>query len=898
MTIAIIEQVDQQFVIVAEGTDLILPLVAQAQGYADDASGYVTDAAAQVALAVAQAELATTNGAAQVALAEAAADAAEAQAVLAQTAAVAAQSAISPVHYGSVMMPVENGESTLKSQRGMLYLSNSSQLTQSGATALWNGPSSFFIFWDAPIEALSELNRTPILVGNFNAGAFANNTIRLAYFPHGYFSAAERGKFRASMHTWQAESPSLPATAKGPFVPLLVTSADASTMALNVLDVATGTWHMGAPVARPASYPGIVLISHDFCVGDVRPTLWPIDYAGAAATYAARGAFSDLTIADKVMTTADIEAIVAGADPVAQAGGIANVRLYAPLAKNGAFSSEIQSNRTLTGHIIALGKILPGGTLRAQTAAKSLRFDDLPSPAHFGRGRYANVAIAQFTGPVVGLTGQAQMRFVHDGRVHKDWHDVAATIAAGKFNVPAAKIPCPCPERFQAQIRFSSDTTVVASTSMDCQAGPVVAIWGQSGTGYAVVQFGNGGGNGGTVPTTVAPEGDADLIVFAHKRVASNTFPSLTRTATRPGFLSSAGMTIANYIRAHSSEPHLIVVEAYVGTSKAATMNDLNTTRQWADTVARFSLTANRNPNGSFVVTGHYDGGWIRSDFSTDYANQITKAWLLGSATATIPQADIDHFVYDGTFSPDAPYVAAPAKRYGASNPTATDTGTSEMAARNAQRNGSHVYGYINGPEMTNFKSEGEPAEGTPSTVYVPVGHPRLADSEGDIRLATAIAEGAGMAVGWGSYGGPRSFVSARLGSAANKVIVTLGPPRRHPGLAGEQPINVPVGTKLLPAKPGGNLRWNFEARLTAAGSFAVTNVTAASTAIDTVAANEVELTLNANVILGETAVVFQPGYPGAYPGNIVTPDDWRAGSLTANGWPVATNGAVLLVTA
>jgi hypothetical protein len=158
------------------------------------------------------------------------------------------------------------------------------------------------------------------------------------------------------------------------------------------------------------------------------------------------------------------------------------------------------------------------------------------------------------------------------------------------------------------------------------------------------------------------------------------------------------------------------------------------------------------------------------------------RPFLTGEASNDIVLADIDHWLFDGDFSADAPVIIIPCNRasaVAAAGASATDAST-EANQRDQMRNWAHILNYTVGPEMTVHKLEGENAA---SGALVAATHWENNDYEGDIWAAVLFARTGRMALGEETYPGTVFFETISAGTAANKVKVRLGLPRLQPGL-------------------------------------------------------------------------------------------------------------------
>lgn len=799
--------------------------------------------------------------------------------------AASSNSAVVSPFFGAAQFPLENGEDIATDTVGEFRFSGSGNLAGAGTLALWYGPSTIFAIIDLPLTQYRGLNRTPCVLASTTATTLARS-IKLNFYSGQHSTTAKRNRFELYLKgenaggSWTMTSAALPTSAVGPFA-IKVWHDDANGR-FDIYDIGAGMWYTGTEVAKPGTWAGVQFLTNQLCVGGAGDYTFPKNStASPAGNCSLRGAICDVVFADVAMTDQDVEAIVAGVDPVARVGA-ANCRLHAPLVTaSGAVTTAITSTRAGVSMAIN-GSIEPGPLLRRQSTTRYLKLDHILWPGHFTRGPNESSAIATLTGDLGGVTGTMRAAIVaRGGGTIKGWHDVPCTVTNGTFTA-TVEIPRTGLTWFQILLHTSNDTDIVACTHSVCKAGATINVFGQSETVIATL---SADAIGADTALNVRPSGPTDLVSFATAVGLDNTF-FLTGTRYRPGLVGDQGMHIANKLVLAAREPVHVVVQAISGTSLAALMDDSAGGRSWTDVVGRAALTADRVASTPIRSTGHVIGGWeaFYGDIS-GVMEQVYRPFLTGTPSTALPVAKLNHWLFDGTFTPGGKVVVLPCNRVTNSATMATSDGGIEANQRDEMRNYAHILGFEIGPEMTTHKMQGENAAGG-----VPSGsvtHAEGSDWEGGVETADAFAEAILMAANCGSYAGPVFFESARRGAGSDKVIVTLGQHRRWPGEGLGNPLqgfSTTASTQssafhglLYTKKGGGDPGAGFEVAIDG-GSWSRTQVVRGRIVSD----SEVELTLAGPFTT--LLVRYASGGPGNYTTATISQENWRSGMLFHGG--------------
>lgn len=818
------------------------------------------------------------------------------------------------LHIGSIMMADENMEMPLLAKSSQLYVQGSEgdNGLVSPASPMMNAAGSIALLWDFPVEKYNVLNRNPVLFGTTNNPT--NRGFALEYVPlgnitnptHQYWTFGITGS-NGTAPQWSCESNrSIPPTVRR-IVPFIFIAA--GQMQLDVLDVDTGTWYAGAPVAAPAGWAGCERLTYPATIGGHRGSAsysFPVDFNGTGSNTpqqnpSARGSFADVVISDTTLSRADIEAIYLDGASVSETVGAANLRLHCPLASEGQKDLSVVSNQAglAAATVIEEGTTNAGPTMRPQ-GANYIVLDGIRYPGAIVLGDETWTA----RGRASGVSGQAQYRYVTRAGVSQTaWTDCAHTLVGSDLTLEIAPPPAGVTDQCQVQVRFSSDPALVATTHADVQGVAHIALWSQSEGVFATTQ---GSDTTGATTTDLQPlAANTNTVTFI------DTDGNARTSELRPRLIGEGATALANALRDAVQTPVVFAQHQKSGTSRRDLMDDSRTERLWADELAAHLFVLNRAANGAVPLTGHIDLCWEASDNVIPFGRLVLAPWLTGAAYPgeTYTYGAIDHYPLDGTFT-QAPYYVMPANRAteaNASSSTTSDAG-SEADQRDSARNWGHLLGYEIGPECTTHGMEGESGGVLPS---FPATHPLPGSLEGAAEMGVNTAETTKMILGAGAYRGAVFYEAIRAGSAPNKVIISLGSPRRFPGENLADPdvgydttgFTVPTDLALETKAVGGNARWGLEARIGASDAFSLLNVTAAEFIQDANGnVTECEVTLSANYVPGETAIRHRPGTTGSYRDTTVLQTDWRAGqhmfTIGSSRFEVAGSNQELLLAA
>lgn len=816
-------------------------------------------------------------------------------------------------NFGSVMFPFENGRTTDTAKNGQFLVNNfRTQASGPGSAApFWQGPYAAVAICDPHRARVDGQNFPPCIMGT--DANLADRSFVMNYSTNVVETTANRRTFafgvrgEAAPGTWLMRSAQIPLSARGPFA--VYAYNDDINGYIHVLDIPTGTWYDGAAVAKPASWAGVsaAAFTNNLVVGGTGQYTFPADNSASFQNALQwRGSIGDILFANDALSKADVESIVNGASPVTVATTAgATAYCHIPMTSGGALSTS--ANTTFTGiSLTQQGTVFPGGTLRRQSTANYITLDPINAGEHFPVAFGSTQARIRIKGKVGGLTGTLRWRLVRpNGNAITNWVDTGITPVAGAFDGHVTTTEFT--GKAQIQVAMSSDMTVIGSSHVDCQSGPVIEIHAQSEANFSLGDGRTAQGDATTLNPTISANGDTVLFGVLDGSVRS--------ALDQPGWLGNGSVALINYIRSKTGRSIMVRVNAVDGTSPLALMNDADTTRNWSDLVIARNFVQATGASGESVVTGHVVFGWEASLSPTNVMPVAYKPLLTGvgassgtyDRTSNIPTANVNRWLFDGSSSANAKVVITPCNR-ATTGTGATDTDASiEADQRDHFRNYSHLYNYEVGPEMTAHRMEGETAAGGLPTGSVTRPEPNVWEGgpEGGIVMAEAVLEAAGI----GTYPGPVFFESVVAGTAANKVKVRLGQPRPNPGQGlaegvtgyNTAPQSGSYTYALHVKKTGGNAGAGFEARIRpsggAFGAWSKANVTSGT--ITDAATGEVELTLSASLSAGDTVeILYLPGSTGRYAAGTITQENWRSGLLYFTGTtaPASLTGTADLI--
>lgn len=807
--------------------------------------------------------------------------------------------------FGSVMSPPENGVTASALTAGQVQLTGARTAltgTAGTAAALWGSAQSMYIELELDRDLVDGRNIRCAAVATIGGALNGGTTARafgLQYVSRTHATTAERGNWyfyirgeSAASAAWVIPVTTMPATARGPFIAL--PGNDGTNGSVSIYDVSTATWYDSAAVAKPAGFVGVPTITNEIVVLGDGSYVFPRDNSAARQNSNQWiGGFRNLIFANVAMTKAQALEIYNGGDPATVLGGASNLRLHVPGAVNGALSTTKSGTAAAGVTVTPQGALRAGPSMGRQSAANYVTINRMGSILGVNPAISVSAATAtvQLSGTAGGTaTGTLQVRQVGEsGKVYRDWTALTNTGTASNWQAVATLNYAP--ERCDILVRFSGAPTIIANTGFRHRVVPVIMRHGQSEEVLSTFEASSARALGSATSLNVPLNASGGRVSYG----AASWLGAYCRIQSEllAGYLGDEATVIANMVGADYAAH--IVVNAISGTSMLALVNDADPSRQWSDTIARCGDIGNRDAAGAIPVFAHIINGWEAFYSGTDGVMKgAYKPFLNGEASADILLADIDHYLRNGEFSVNAPVFITPCNRasaVAAAGATATDAST-EAAQRDEMRNAGHLLNYTVGVEPPPHKLQGENAA---TGALVAATHPEDNDYLGDVWLAVTNAQTTRMALGGGTFPGPVFFETISAGSAANKVRVQLGLPRKQPGVGlADYASGYSTATQsgsytyaLHTLFTTGNAGSGFEARING-GAWSKLNVTGA-TVIDA-ALGIVEITLASALSSGQTVEVrYNPGVPGAYSTATITQDNWRAGQLFFNGTALAS---------
>ncbi len=806
--------------------------------------------------------------------------------------------------FASAALPMFNGELPEATEFGRFVTSGITNLVGAGSAAFMFGPSTNGFFLDIALEQYDILNRSPTLFGR--GGATVSRVIQVGYLSAASTTAANRRRFffRAageSGRVLNVLSAQMPPSARGPFA--LFPDYDGTNARLDVCDMGTGSWHMGTPTPPSAGWVGVNALSGEHTYGArFDDAIGIVPTATRQGISWLRGAIGDFFFADGLLTLAQREAIINGADvaaTIAAAGG--TLRRHFPIVDaNGRITGTGTGTRSIT--LVPEGTLLPGPNLRRQSAATYLTIDRLPWPAHIVRDPETGSHRIRLTGRTAGLSGRMWCDLVStETNVRlRPRFQVFPTITGNAFSV-WVEVPGTITDFEQIQLRFESNPAIVGATHPFVLQSRCGEILGQSEVGIALSSESTDLTGNGAAPA-ILPAADLRKFWFTTGRTIT---PDSGSTITTQGMMSpalpistvGANMVLFANLACAAGEGNLLLAcQAVSGTSLIHLMDDTQPGRSSADYKARLALAANRGRRGELLCEGRViDWDAFFPGSTHGLMQNVYQPFLTGRGWPNAHVTRVDFWLGDGSISRRAVNVVMPCNRVVSNIGAANSDAGFEGQQRDDMRNWSHDLGYLVGPERIAHTMQGESGGALSGTEQTHPGFEPANTWQGDREYAYLLFEGLIMAFGKGRYRGPRFTESMRPGAAANEVIVRIGPPRPHPGVGVATVSNARLGFSTTsgavvpptPAEPlypkvaGGNVKWNFEARIANGGQRGVDQIVSAELLPS---GDEVRLVLAANRVPGQTTVWTLDGSPGRYPVGTVSQDAWRAGILHYGG--------------
>lgn len=690
---------------------------------------------------------------------------------------------VGTLQYGdSIRFHPENGEDHTSSNNGLVYLPNSNNIfktTVNYDTPVMNTSGTVVCAFSVPHHFYAGQTRKAIIVGVVNSNTTAGD-IRIEYLARGASAVAAGDKHKIRVTLWpygtagdkrlQALSPVLPESFQRGVVFARVVGG---SLQVDIVDAdSPATIMYGTPVAVPSGWAGVSRLAKNICIGGTDADIFPQSAAsvfGRQNLALWKGEVGSFSIVDTSLTDTDVLNIAAGADVITTAVQ-SNVRLHCSVVKDGRLSKDIVSNKSaVVDSLVFTGYIVPGSTIRRQSLAQYLTIDAIKDGQFVSVLNGKTSSEIKLTGQFAGVSGYIELRIIDSTKaVVRDWFKLCKVPSSGTTWEAWVTLPIHI-NALHFEARGTSHPTIVARSNNDVLCGYSVLFQAQSQVVFGTMT--NGTYVGGDDSLNVKPRDWGNTVIFgAH---GSNfAFPRYYRAELCPAFVGSGFLTIANYLRARTPYPLLLVSIAKSGTALSDLVNDDTTTRQWSGDKTVFEVLANKNRDNQYKYTAQVMN-WGSTDTYNDYWEQILTPYLLGRGTTQIPKANIDHWLYDNVdFDPSMKFVVVPFSRdTGAAGTYDTDASVSAVRRKN-MRDGAASLGYLIGPEATVYSIEGTTDSGT---------HPNQTDATYGIPLySRSLAEAAAIGCGFGTWRGPTtvnsSYVKFTDGSLTAFLVGFTGP--------------------------------------------------------------------------------------------------------------------------
>lgn len=461
------------------------------------------------------------------------------------------------------------------------------------------------------------------------------------------------------------------------------------------------------------------------------------------------------------VSDADWQSIALGADIVTVLGA-ANIpylkqydKTTAALVKPATATSDLTENPVPVAAgvdpvLIPASRLLPGSTIRRQSASAYLTIDLLSEGWVYGLVAGQTTRMVPFSGKAVGYTGNVEVR-VYDasnGDVVRDW-TVAGAISAGVWS-GTIELPKASGWWF-CEARIASAPTVKAYRRTEFSVGYKILLVGQSQLLIGLL--------GAATTALTHPQSFS----YSFSGADATQYPRMARVGTSSTRLSSDGQDnglhwFGNQFRKFDpSTPFMVIGEAVTGTAMADLYNDARpSVRLWA------WLQSKLDTWGSDVtVVGHQwatnDGGdtSVTGTTNTTAFKERLDALFLGTGA----RAGAHNL---STATPDAVFAISPATRYALS-------GAGSYGHHNLARFQATQWAYENGaavgPPTSDYRIEdvGGPHPNS--------GHP-MGSSVLMSRMATAVARALGLDVSKNPY-----FTTAAFNPGKTTITVSVGLP-------------------------------------------------------------------------------------------------------------------------
>lgn len=461
------------------------------------------------------------------------------------------------------------------------------------------------------------------------------------------------------------------------------------------------------------------------------------------------------------VSDADWQSIALGADIVTVLGA-ANIpylkqydKTTAALVKPASATSDLTENPVPIGPgvdpvLIPTSRLLPGSTIRRQSASSYLTIDLLSEGWVYGLVPGQVTRMVPFSGKATGYTGDVEVR-VYDasnGDVVRNW-TVAGAISAGVWS---GTIELPKGNGWWfCEARVATAPTVKAYRRTEFSVGYKILLVGQSQMLIGLL--------GAATTALTHPQSFS----YAFSGSDASQYPRMVRVGTSSTRLSSDGQDnglhwFGNQFRKFDpSTPFMVIGEAVTGTSMPALYNDTSPgLRLWAWLQSKLDTWGN-----DVTVIGHQ---WATSDGSSTGTTGTTnttvfKERLDALFLGTGAQVGAHNFT---TATPDAIFAISPATRYALS-------GSGSYDQHNLARYQATQWAYENGAAVGPPTSDYRISDG--GGPHPNSGHP-MGSSVLMSRMATAVARSLGLDVSKNPY-----FTTAAFNPGKTTVTVSVGLP-------------------------------------------------------------------------------------------------------------------------
>jgi hypothetical protein len=681
-------------------------------------------------------------------------------------------------YFASVRFPPENGENST-SENGGLYFPGTANLlrrTVAGDAPLFAGPSAVAALWRMPREIYAGIRRNPTIAGTIS---ITNGTTN-RHFRMGYVSEADNGnvvnagKFRARLAGETAggnvdlySATVDPATFS--YDCLLTLRFDNTNFVLDVFDCRDGTKIAGIPVAKPGAWAGIPALTFDLAIGIFSQLSFPQDHVGVAGHQNigyARGECGGLLILDDAGDDAQWQSLALGGNPLTIWPD--KVRAWAPLVDGtGSRDNGVYQNLVApvlyNSDLVQRGTILPGGSMRRQSAPQYIVANRMPDPALIGIRHGTSTGSLPMTLTMAGqVAGDEIQVMLSDkaGNITQDWRKAGECVVAGDVKLMLA-LP---PGVHNLHIRSKSTGTICVHNG-DIVCGLAAIVNGQSQADFTfslgMTELGN------NTALNTRWDGDHAERCFVVTRGPVPTLalskPAIFRAATKPAIFGNAIVAFFNTMAKYTDWPIILIDTSVSGTSIEDTLEDADSpdVRDMSDIYALTNLLAGRDASGRAIITAWLQF-WHSSGSVTGYAAAFLPPMLYGETVGTI---NPDDWFYSGlAINPDFPFIHMEPNRIisttAVTNPSKDSDTRNEHLTRKNLRDNAETFGYTIGAPVDMQRLEGNGFT-----------HPDRFNRYGSSYVAEIVAKSVLGALGMGGWRGPVKAVSAKFTDAGNTAI-------------------------------------------------------------------------------------------------------------------------------